>query len=479
MEKKSQLIDPSEQEIVLSFTNYKLLKKEDFTLKGSNIYFVKGPNEVGKTSVLNAIKAALEIKDDTKQKVTKGEVEGVNEFVFPGADGKPYRVKYEFTDASTKFVMFDPEGNKISKVTDMRGIFKYNHVDATEFISWSHTAEGRRKQKELILNLLPPEKYVEYMDLENAITEDFNKRTIVSKSIAVKESLLKEYKVSSEDQQFVDNHQAAINLLQKKREEHNQLILNAPDRIAVEEKLSALNNTLSNNTSMLTDIEEQIKRLQERQKLLTESNVTVKKEIEVLNNTLSKIEKDEVEYNTKYNAVIESIKKGEAYVLKSTEVINRKKKYDETYALYNTLVEDEKSLTDKISLHRKEKEKIITNSNFPVENLSFDENGYLTINGFLFDENQVCESDVILIVAQILCKINDNPIQVIGDASLLDFKKLDKLYDIAKANGKIMFVDEIDRNLDKLVIVGYEKHDKSISPKTPKVEKTKNEENLF
>jgi hypothetical protein len=479
MEKKSQLIDPSEQEIVLSFTNYKLLKKEDFTLKGSNIYFVKGPNEVGKTSVLNAIKAALEIKDDTKQKVTKGEVEGVNEFVFPGADGKPYRVKYEFTDTSTKFVMFDPEGNKISKVTDMRGIFKYNHVDATEFISWSHTAEGRRKQKELILNLLPPEKYVEYMDLENAITEDFNKRTIVSKSIAVKESLLKEYKVSSEDQQFVDNHQAAINLLQKKREEHNQLILNAPDRIAVEEKLSALNNTLSNNTSMLTDIEEQIKRLQERHKLLTESNVTVKKDIEVLNNTLSKIEKDEVEYNTKYNAVIESIKKGEAYVLKSTEVINRKKKYDETYAQYNTLVEDEKALTDKISLHRKEKEKIITNSNFPVENLSFDENGYLTINGFLFDENQVCESDVILLVAQILCRINDNPIQVIGDASLLDFKKLDKLYDIAKENGKIMFVDEIDRNLDKLVIVGYEKHDKNASPKTPKVEKTETKENLF
>ena len=479
MEKKSQLIDPSEQEIVLSFTNYKLLKKEDFTLKGSNIYFVKGPNEVGKTSVLNAIKAALEIKDDTKQKVTKGEVEGVNEFVFPGADGKPYRVKYEFTDASTKFVMFDPEGNKISKVTDMRGIFKYNHVDATEFISWSHTAEGRRKQKELILNLLPPEKYVEYMDLENAITEDFNKRTIVSKSIAVKESLLKEYKVSSEDQQFVDNHQAAINLLQKKREEHNQLILNAPDRIAVEEKLSALNNTLSNNTSMLTDIEEQIKRLQERHKLLTESNVTVKKDIEVLNNTLSKIEKDEVEYNTKYNAVIESIKKGEAYVLKSTEVINRKKKYDETYAQYNTLVEDEKALTDKISLHRKEKEKIITNSNFPVENLSFDENGYLTINGFLFDENQVCESDVILLVAQILCRINDNPIQVIGDASLLDFKKLDKLYDIAKENGKIMFVDEIDRNLDKLVIVGYEKHDKTSSPKPTNPTSIKPKENLF
>lgn len=479
MEKKSQLIDPSEQEIVLSFTNYKLLKKEEFTLKGSNIYFVKGPNEVGKTSVLNAIKSALEIKDDTKQKVTKGETEGVNEFVFPGADGKPYRVKYEFTDASTKFVMFDPEGNKISKVTDMRGIFKYNHVDATEFISWSHTAEGRRKQKELILNLLPPERYVEYMDLENQINENFNERTNINKSIVIKENLLKEYKISSEEQEFANNHQAAVNLLHKKREEHNQLILNAPDKAAVEDKLINLTNTLSNNTSMLIDIEEQIKRLQDRHKSLTESNVTINKEIEVLNNTLSKIEKDEVEYNTKYQAIIESIKKGEAYVLRSTEVVNRKQKYDVTKELYDSLVQSERELTDKIALQRKEKEKIITNSNFPVENLSFDENGYLTINGFLFDENQVCESDVILLVAQILCRINDNPIQVIGDASLLDFKKLDRLYDIAKANGKIMFVDEIDRNLDKLVIVGYEKHDKASSPKSTNPTSSKPKENLF
>ncbi|MDD4000220.1 MAG: hypothetical protein PHX62_04930, partial [Bacilli bacterium] len=109
---------------------------------------------------------------------------------------------------------------------------------------------------------------------------------------------------------------------------------------------------------------------------------------------------------------------------------------------------------------RKDKETIVKEGEFPVENLSFDEEGYLTINGLRFDEHQTCESDTILIVAQLMCKMNITPIQILGDASLLDYKKLDKLYDIAEANGKIMFVDEIDRTLDKLVIVGYEKKEK-------------------
>jgi hypothetical protein len=103
----------------------------------------------------------------------------------------------------------------------------------------------------------------------------------------------------------------------------------------------------------------------------------------------------------------------------------------------------------------------------------FDDEGYLTINGLRFDEKQTCESDTILLVAQLMCKMNDTPIQIIGDASLLDYNKLDKLYDIAEANGKIMFVDEIDRSLDKLVIVGYEKKhkDEEVKEKKKRVKK--------
>jgi len=158
--KTKSLLDPSESEIRLSFHNYKLLKKEEFNLSGSHIYFIKGPNNTGKSSILFALRAAMECKDETHTKVTEGETEGVNEYTIPGPDGKMYNIVYEFTDTTTKFVIFDEEGNKISKITDMRNIFKYNHVDATSFISWSRTAEGRRKQKEYILELLPVSYYL-------------------------------------------------------------------------------------------------------------------------------------------------------------------------------------------------------------------------------------------------------------------------------------------------------------------------------
>ena len=131
------------------------------------------------------------------------------------------------------------------------------------------------------------------------------------------------------------------------------------------------------------------------------------------------------------------------------------------------------ALTQSIRSYRISKEEIITQSKFPVDNLMFDDEGFLTINGLRFDEKQTCESDTILLVAQLMCKMNDTPIQIIGDASLLDYNKLDKLYDIAEANGKIMFVDEIDRSLDKLVIVGYEKKhkDEEVKEKKKRVKK--------
>jgi hypothetical protein len=72
-----------------------------------------------------------------------------------------------------------------------------------------------------------------------------------------------------------------------------------------------------------------------------------------------------------------------------------------------------------------------------------------------------------------MCRINQTPIQILGDASLLDYAKLDKLYDIAESNGKIMFVDEVDRNIENLVIVGYEKKTTADKPsKVPKTDKT-------
>jgi hypothetical protein len=72
-------------------------------------------------------------------------------------------------------------------------------------------------------------------------------------------------------------------------------------------------------------------------------------------------------------------------------------------------------LTEKIETLRKEKAEIVSMADLPVANISF-EDDYLVIDDFKFDETQVCESDAVLLLANILAKINPGPIQVIGDA---------------------------------------------------------------
>lgn len=470
---EKELINPSEMEIKLSFHNYKLLKKEDFNLKGSHIYFVKGPNEVGKSSFLKALRSAHEIKDDTYQKVSKGEVEGINEFIIPGPDGKMYNIVYEFTDNTTRFIMFDPDGNKISKVTEMRDVFKYNHVDAKTFISWSRTADGRRKQKEHILKLLPEDRYVDYLSLEDEEESIYNKRTETNKSLDLSLKMQKEYKLTDDQIEKANNLESATALLNKRKEEYEKVNSSNEELTKLSYEITSAKNDIININSSINNINNDIKeykakilKLENVRKEYEETANTIIENLKILEYKYKELDKEQSANDSKKEQLRQSISTGETYVddakLFKSKLVNYNK-YKEEANMYAKEVEE---LTVKINAIRIRKEKIITESKFPVDNLSFDEEGYLTINGFRFDENQTCESDTILIVAQLMCKMNETPIQILGDASLLDYKKLDKLYDIAAANGKIMFVDEIDRSLDRIVVVGYEKGKKETVNKT-------------
>lgn len=459
MEKKG-LISPNELEIKLSFHNYKLLKKEEFNLKGSFIYFVKGPNEVGKSTILQALKAAQEIKDETPRKVTIGESEGVNEFTLPGADGRMYNVIYQFTDSTTKFVVFDDEGNKISKIGDMRNIFKYNHIDATSFINWSYTAEGRRKQKELILKLLPVDHYIKYAELEDHEKDLFDRRTAINKTIEINDKLRSEYELTTEELKIQKNFKAAEEQLASREESYNKLLQSGNELDKVLYDLQYIDDNINRCKSIITEIEDEIIKLQTTLKEHKEKEASLIKEFKTKTEEYNNLNEKQKNIDAEKEKLYQSVLKGREYVSKAKEYTGKLTKYNEANENYHKAVSTAENLTEDITTTRIAKEEIITEAEFSVSNLSFDEEGYLTINNLRFDEKQTCESDTILIVAQLMCKMNESPIQIIGDASLLDFKKLDKLYKIAEENGKIMFVDEIDRSLDKLVIVGYEKETK-------------------
>jgi hypothetical protein len=461
--KQSTIVSPDEMEIRMTFHNYKLLKKEEFNLKGSHIYFIKGPNEIGKSSILFALRAAMEIKDETPQKVSVGEIEGVNEFTIPGPDGKMYNIVYEFTDSTTKFIIFDQEGNKISKITEMRNIFKYNHVDATTFMSWSHSAEGRRKQKEFILQLLPPDDYIEYNAIETLENTAFAERTSVTKTMEGAKKLKSEFLFTEEEKGIHKNLDAAVTQLANREKEYDATLTSNTELNALAISISTIHTNIKHGTDSYNDMLLEMEELKAKLKTIETASTGIKLTLEELNKQLeektkksNELEKSQKELNDKKDALKVSVEKGREYVTKAKALFEKETKYLNYEKIETDSLKSEKDLTALIQKYRIQKEQIITSGKFPVDKLSFDADGFLTINKFRFDEHQTCESDTILIVAQLMCKMNISPVQILGDASLLDYEKLDKLYEIAKSNGKIMFVDEIDRSLDKLVIVGYE-----------------------
>jgi len=438
--------DPKTIEIPLYFHNYKLLEDKRFLLKGSAIYFVQGPNRVGKTSFLKALAAIQGAKETTKEPVTRGKEDGYNEFVIPGADGKMYVIKHSFDNKKNKFIAIDEEGNKISSVTDIRKIFNYTHFTVDDFFKLSTTAEGRRKQKEIILQLLTDKEKTEYSELDDLETVKYNERTSINRDKEVQEATLKNSLVT-------DDESKSLEKLEVTEKEIAKCGLYKAKLHELDKDISSSDARINKLHDIILQIKENLKQhedeLANEEKTLS-YNMASLKEIEsklniqlIIDNKVQVFEFDEM-YD-QLNSSKTSLQ----------NIAYKKENYDKTTEKLKEINSNWSELNEKIDRIRNRKSEIISKSNLPLDNISFEE-GYLTVDGFTFTEDQVCESDGIILIAKIMSEINPGPIQLIGDASVLDFNRLEELNKIAEDKGKVLFVDEVVRDLKDIRVVGYE-----------------------
>jgi len=446
-------------EIPVHFHNYKLLKDKSFILKGSHIYFVQGPNGVGKTTFLKALTSLQIASDDTTNKVSRGESEGEYEADIPAADGSIITIRHEFTDDNKgKFIAIREDGSKISSVTEIRSLFNYTPIEVSQFFAMSNSAEGRRKQRDIILKLLTDEEREEFNELDLQEQHYYNQRTEINKEVEQADSSIKAIVIPKEDE-----------LLVPREKEAKDLIILYNNVVALRKQKADFIPTLTDLKKRKENLENEI---ENKKKELEELNKTIKEG----ENTQSETDKILVPYEKFTDEELKKkIETGNNIITRITSISTKnelKKEWTNKWEIQKVKSDE---LTKKINECRTKKTNIITSSDLPVENISFDD-GFLTIDGFQFKENQVCESDAVLILANILAKINPGPIQVIGDASILDNEKLEKLNQIAEENNKIMFVDEVVRDANDIVVVGYEElNNKSLKKSLDKVAKSKDE----
>ena len=181
----------------LELRNFQAIKdfSADFT---GDVYLVKGENEVGKSTILKSIVCLLTGERDAV--LRNGEKNGFAKMVI-GGDGKEYTVELRFTENDPRGTISikAKDGMRSTNVSMLRTILNYRNFDAEEFARWSETAEGRRKQIQVVMGLMPPEIASRIKTIDAEVLQTKESRKAINANVKYKETELGSIKAQLSD----------------------------------------------------------------------------------------------------------------------------------------------------------------------------------------------------------------------------------------------------------------------------------------
>lgn len=464
--------------LTVEIENFKKIKnlKKEFT--SGNIYVVSGKNDIGKTTFLQGIATlATGIPPKTKEIVSFGESEGKvkGDFLFDGADNNKYVVKWDFTHDKSRFTIIDPETNILksnSKNNVIADIFKYNLFTIEEWFGWGLTSEGRKKQAEIILNLLPEKAKKEYEEIESLVSPKFGslfiERTEVNKEYDRAKAVLDSFEISKEDLDLLNQEEGAKKLIYSLKEQlENALKSNIP---ALKEKVVTAEMNIIKNDDFITglksdinDIDEQIKALELRKKQKEDALKEAEKNAPILIKEMAAAQ-DELK-NANPIVDIETLRKrisvGETLIESINKIKDKKADYEKAKGIAQLKLSKKEDLDQTIESKRSRKIQIIEENKLPVEKIViedgecfYDDNGNL----IPFIKDSVSYSAGGMIILKLMAHLNKKlPIWLLGSAESYDDSRLAELQKIAEEYNGIIFMDKVIPGNQELTINVIEK----------------------
>ncbi len=450
----------------IQIKNYKNLKNFDQVLDG-NVFLVKGDNEKGKTTFARAFLKLITKVDKPEIPVTEGAEDGFIKGQFKDAQDRIWTVTYEFTNKKDKLTLISPDGITTTKVTEIRDLFNYFHVDVDEFISWSSTAEGRRNQRDVVLNMLPEVTKAKFQELEVKERTTYNKRADASALHNSSNTFLEEQLLNEEDQEILEEyHERKLNVkkLQKAKEVNSESKLNK-----------------ENYQSLIDSNEREVSRLTEK---ITDSKKDTKIECDELYDEVKEMESKILFKNNKIRDLqhqstldiglaesgvkvcvddIDDLEKSinKLVIISSDQLIDDLTVAQGKLSIVESLKsreENVKATEDKVKEHfdkaenltrdleeiRITKKKIITDSDIPIKGLEITADEIL-LNRLPFTKEQLSTSEIMTTVFQIMVTLNKKtPIFHVGRAESLGKEKLNELILLAKKNDYQVFFDKME-----------------------------------
>lgn len=472
----------------LELVNFQVISEFNADFEG-NVYFITGDNELGKSTVLKAIGALLTGARDAVLK--NGENKGFARMVI-GDDGEEYKVELRYTKSNprgTLSITQKSNGRRSDNVSMLQKILGYTDFDAVEFSRWSETAEGRRKQIEVVKSLLPEKVRKRIAEIDSEVIDLKDKRLFSNRELKQYNALCAEaennlssgdvekFTVPKDITTLMQEQQVAAQLIEKaktvraSREQRIIQLSAIPERIKQvdEDYLNKIGNIKSRLIEARKAYEEKLalaeKAYKEAQDMLTEDSKQVETDKA---NQLKSIEEERADLERrKANADkwLEEYEKDNpekldtAERLKAAEEYNKKcrivSEYKEKVRLRDSVAKDVDAMEKRLEKLASERENLISDSKLPISGLSFTNEG-LELNGVPFIAGKVSDSQIMEVAAKLI--IASNPtVKVfrIARGESLGQNRLQAIINIAKENGFQGFIEEVKRGQNELIIEEY------------------------
>lgn len=469
----------------LELLNFQVIKEfsADFT---GNVYFITGDNELGKSTLLKAIGALLTGERDAV--LRNGEEKGFAKMVV-GDDGNEYTVSLNFTKANPRGVL-SIKGKTVqsNNVSMLQQLFGYQNFDAVDFCRWSETAEGRRKQIEVVKSLLPKEVQKRIEEIDAEVKEAKEERTHLNRDIknlsgqvkAAKEGLqpgdITKYGSRIEVTELIERQNVRAQLdakaqnVQAKLDERISQIEAIPTMQKENERkyhaeLERINDEVEAAQKVYEDTVEAAKAAYEKKlrEIQTERNdieTCYTNEKERYEQDLTDAERrkancekwlQEYEKNKEDVDVAEEIKQAQVHNEKAAQVEDYNKRAEQLSDVESSYNE----LGEKVDTLQHERKELIEKSELPIAGLSFSDEG-LTLNNVPFIDGVVSDSQKMEVATKLIIAANPTvKVFRIARGESLGAKRLKAILDVAKQNGFQGFIENVKRGQEEMQVEEY------------------------
>ena len=436
----------------LELRNFQAIKdfSADFT---GDVYLVKGENEVGKSTILKSIVCLLTGERDAV--LRNGEKNGFAKMII-GGDGKEYTVELRFTENDPRGTISikAKDGMRSTNVSMLRTVLNYRNFDAEEFARWSETAEGRRKQIQVVMGLMPPEIANRIKTIDAEVLQTKESRKAINANIKYKETELESIKAQLSDgdtETYTEPIDLTV-LMQESNKAAEQRAKAENVKMQMANLESELANIPKERERLAADLERAKKAYEDAKAFYNRSieNVAAQ-ETEIK----GKIENAE-QWLSEYDA---QPKEDAAEKLAAAQNHNAKCQIVKMFHAKQTEVDAERTKADKLNAdldaYAKERAELVAAAKFPIDGLSFGEDG-LTLNDVPFVVGKVSDSQIMEVAAKLV--IASNPtvnIFRIGRGESLGAKRLQSIVNLAKENGFQGFIEQVERGQETISIEEY------------------------